>query len=60
MKLGLKKTTCFFQSEVSAIQQLLPSIGTGIEIGVGTGLFASALGIKEGVEPSKKNESKSH
>jgi hypothetical protein len=25
-----------FQSEVSAIQQMLPTAGTGVEIGVGT------------------------
>lgn len=43
-----------FQSEVAAIQQLLPSCGKGIEIGVGTGLFAAALGIKDGIEPSEK------
>lgn len=41
-----------FQSEVAAIQQLLPSLERGIEIGVGTGLFAVALGIKDGIEPS--------
>ena len=47
-----------FQSEVSAIQRLLPTSGTGVEIGVGSGLFASALGIKEGVEPSAKMRQK--
>lgn len=47
-----------FQSEVAAIQQLLPSCGKGIEIGVGTGLFASALGIKDGIEPSGKMRKK--
>lgn len=39
------------QSELAAIRELLPE-GEGIEIGVGTGLFASALGIKVGVEPA--------
>lgn len=42
-----------FASEVAAIQTLMPSFKKGIEIGVGTGLFAQALGISEGVEPSK-------
>jgi SAM-dependent methyltransferase len=39
-------------SEVKAIKELLPNIGEGIEIGVGTGIFASRLGIKYGIEPS--------
>jgi ubiquinone/menaquinone biosynthesis C-methylase UbiE len=41
-----------FQSELAAIQKVLPSNGNGVEIGVGSGLFASMLGIKDGVEPS--------
>jgi ubiquinone/menaquinone biosynthesis C-methylase UbiE len=43
-----------FQSEVEAIRDLLP-VGEkiyGIEVALGTGRFASELGIKEGVEPS--------
>lgn len=43
-----------FKSEVEAIRQMLPEGDalTGIEVGLGTGRFAEALGIKEGVEPS--------
>jgi len=41
-----------FQSEFIAIQQLIPDNAVGVEIGVGTGIFASRLGIKYGVEPS--------
>lgn len=41
-----------FQSELEAIQKVLPSIGKGVEIGVGSGIFASLLGIKNGIEPS--------
>ncbi|MBN2348417.1 MAG: class I SAM-dependent methyltransferase [Bacteroidales bacterium] len=41
-----------FQSELTALQKELPSTGKGVEIGVGSGLFASMLGIKDGVEPS--------
>ena len=41
-----------FQSEVRAIQSLLPSPGLAVEVGVGTGRFASELGIGYGVEPS--------
>ncbi len=40
-----------FESELAAIRDALPS-GKGIEIGVGTGLFAEKLGIADGVEPS--------
>lgn len=41
-----------FESEVEAIRNALP-IGNirGIEVGLGTGRFSQALGIKEGVEP---------
>lgn len=41
-----------FMSEVEAIRRLIPEFDKGLEIGVGTGLFAQKLGIKEGVEPS--------
>ncbi len=41
-------------SEVNAIKQLIPMSGNGIEIGVGTGIFASRLGVRDGVEPSSK------
>ncbi len=40
-----------YESEVAAIRTALPE-GCGVEIGVGSGLFASLLGIAEGVEPS--------
>jgi ubiquinone/menaquinone biosynthesis C-methylase UbiE len=40
-----------FKSELIAIKKLLPK-GNGLEIGVGTGRFASELDIKEGLEPS--------
>ena len=41
-----------YQSELEAIRMLLPIPGKGIEIGVGSGLFAAPLGIGIGVEPS--------
>jgi ubiquinone/menaquinone biosynthesis C-methylase UbiE len=40
------------RSELDAIRPLIPAAGKGIEIGVGTGIFASNLGIEYGVEPS--------
>lgn len=41
-----------FASEVEALRTFLPTGNNlGIEVGLGTGRFAQALGIKEGVEP---------
>jgi ubiquinone/menaquinone biosynthesis C-methylase UbiE len=43
-----------FMSEVEALREMLP-VGeklNGIEVGIGTGRFSEALGIKEGIEPS--------
>lgn len=42
-----------FQSELNAITKVLPVKGKGIEIGVGSGIFAEPLGISEGIEPSR-------
>jgi ubiquinone/menaquinone biosynthesis C-methylase UbiE len=42
-----------YQSELEAIKKVLPQRGKGLEVGVGTGRFASGLGIKYGVDPSK-------
>ncbi len=43
-----------YLAELNAIKSLIPSGKTGVEIGVGSGRFALPLGIKVGVEPSKK------
>lgn len=44
-----------FKSELKAIQNLIEEdLGEALEIGVGTGVFAKALNIKEGIEPSKE------
>lgn len=45
------KNSYVFNTELAVIRKLLPK-GTGVEIGVGTGLFAERLGITYGVEPS--------
>lgn len=44
---------CLLETEIAAIKEVLPQSGIGLEIGVGSGLFASVLGIKYGVEPSE-------
>ncbi len=43
-----------YNAEVKAIRRHLPDAGKGVEIGVGTGLFAGPLGIRTGVEPSPR------
>ena len=42
-----------YESELLAIQSLLPTNGDRVEIGVGSGRFASRLSIELGVEPAK-------
>ncbi|NBB87541.1 MAG: methyltransferase domain-containing protein [Bacteroidetes bacterium] len=41
-----------FDAEVQALRALVPRAGRGLEVGVGTGRFAQALGIADGVDPS--------
>ncbi len=41
-----------FAAERDALQALVPEGGRGLEIGAGTGRFAAALGIDEGVDPA--------
>ncbi len=41
-----------YESELDAIRKVLPTSGRGIEIGIGSGLFAAPLGIREGIDPS--------
>lgn len=43
-----------FQSELLALKQVVPPGKTGVEIGIGTGIFAEQLGIKTGIDPSAK------
>jgi SAM-dependent methyltransferase len=42
-----------YLSELRAVEALVPTEGTGVEIGVGTGRFAGPLGIRLGVDPSR-------
>ena len=43
-----------FQSELLALKKLVPTSKKGIEIGIGSGIFAEQLGIRYGVDPSEK------
>ena len=42
-----------YTAEIETIKTILPK-GKGMEVGVGSGKFAKPLGIKFGIEPSKK------
>ena len=41
-----------YQSEVEALQRLIPQPGFGIEIGVGSARFAAPLGMQVGLDPA--------
>jgi len=47
-----QKNHFVYLSELEAVKHFIPSKKFGVEIGVGSGLFAEPLGIQEGVEPS--------
>jgi len=43
-----------YETELMAIKKQLPKKGEGVEVGVGGGRFAAPLGIRFGVDPSRK------
>ena len=43
-----------YQSELLAVRALLPWGGFGLSIGVGTGRFASPMGIQVGIDPARE------
>jgi SAM-dependent methyltransferase len=49
-----EKNRWVYEAELRAVKAMMPEVGSGVEIGVGTGRFAGPLGIKNGVEPSKR------
>jgi len=49
-----EKNRWVYEAELRAIKDMIPAVGHGVEVGVGTGRFAEPLGIKIGVEPSKR------
>jgi SAM-dependent methyltransferase len=42
-----------YLSELQAVRHFVPANAGGVEIGVGSGMFAKPLGIRGGVEPSE-------
>lgn len=43
-----------YRAELRAVKQIMPAAQKSLEVGVGTGRFAQPLGIRFGLEPSKK------
>lgn len=42
----------YFEAELNAIKKLIDVKGRSLEVGIGTGRFALALGVSEGIEPA--------
>ena len=49
-----EKNKSIFQSELLALKQVVPIGKKGVEIGIGSGIFAEKLDIKFGIDPSEK------
>ncbi|MBN2164719.1 MAG: class I SAM-dependent methyltransferase [Marinilabiliaceae bacterium] len=47
------KNKVLFQTELLALKKVIPNQKKGIEIGIGSGIFAEQLGIKQGIDPSE-------
>lgn len=41
-----------YQSELEVIRQVIPKDGKGVEVGIGSGLFAKPFNIEVGIDPS--------
>ena len=52
--LWYEKHKYVYLSELAALKKVVPVKKNGLEIGVGTGIFAQSLGIKTGIDPSQK------
>jgi ubiquinone/menaquinone biosynthesis C-methylase UbiE len=48
-----KENNKLFQSELLALKQVVPTDKKGLEIGIGSGIFAEKLDIKFGIDPSE-------
>ncbi|MFO7977175.1 MAG: class I SAM-dependent methyltransferase [Bacteroidales bacterium] len=47
-----KENEVAFRSELLALKQMIPPGKNGLEIGIGSGIFARELGIAQGIDPS--------
>ncbi len=48
-----KENKILFESELLALERVIPNNKKGIEIGIGSGIFAERLGIEFGIDPSE-------
>jgi ubiquinone/menaquinone biosynthesis C-methylase UbiE len=53
-EIWFKENEIIFQSELLALKQVVPIDRKGIEIGIGSGIFAEKLNIEFGIDPSEK------
>lgn len=49
-----KENDNLFQSELLALKEVVPVEKKGVEIGIGSGIFAEKLNIKFGIDPSER------
>jgi len=49
-----------YLSEINAIEKIIPKKVSGLEVGVGTGRFASVLNVPFGIDPAKESLKISH
>ena len=49
-----EKNHSLYQTELKTLKTLVDNVSNGLEIGIGTGKFALPIGVKTGIEPSKK------
>ena len=50
--LWFEENELILRAEINALRVLTPPTGKGLEIGVGTGRFASSLGVEVGIDPA--------
>jgi ubiquinone/menaquinone biosynthesis C-methylase UbiE len=52
--LWFEENGLILQAEINALRPFVPRIGTGLEVGVGTGRFAASLGVEVGIDPARR------
>ncbi len=48
-----KENSVLFESELLALKQVVPENKKGLEVGIGSGIFAAPLNIEFGIDPSE-------
>lgn len=52
--LWFEENELILRAEIDALRPFVPRIGTGLEVGVGTGRFAASLGVEVGIDPARR------